>query len=470
MAQKPSGAIDMSASIAAPRIPSARRGNMRARVMALVDRAREQLGRRPFLKNVSIMLSGAAAGQFLSVMLSPALTRLYTPQEFGILSVYSAILTISVVTASLRYELALPLLRSDDEAINLMAVCGCVLVAMTGIICAAAFAFPENWLRLIWPTPLHFRRVHLYCALLTLGFACLGGYYIALYSATRRGAFRAIARTRVGQGLVGPVTQIGFGLAGVGAPGLVVGSILGQSAGTFGLLWRQIGGQRSLLRAVSWQKMAELARRYRRFPLIASWAALIDAAGGNQLLFLLVSVEYSARVAGFIFLAERIAARPLSLIGTSILQVFVGEAGKSVSADPAQLRRRFYQVTSRQLCLAAAWLTVTNGAALFPFPAVFGANWGDAVIYLQAMSLGYLAHAMVLPVFHTLQILEKQSIAAAWQIGRLALIVTTLGAAIHFGLSVPLAIFCYSAAQALACTVLFMVMAVSINRLERARR
>ena len=468
MTQKPSGAIEIS--LAAPRIPPSRRANMRARMTAPVRRAREHLGRRPFLKNVSIMLSGAAAGQFLSVLLSPALTRLYTPQEFGILSVYSAILAISVVTASLRYELALPLLRSDEEAVNLMAVCGCVLVVMTAIICAAAFAFPENWLRLIWPTPVHFRRVHLYCALLTLGFACLGGYYIALYAATRQGAFRAIARTRVGQGLVGPATQIGLGLMGIGAPGLVVGSILGQSAGTFGLLWRQIGAQRALLHAVSWRRMAALARRYRHFPLIASWAALIDAAGGNQLLFLLVSVEYSARIAGFIFLAERIAARPLSLIGTSILQVFVGEAGKSVSTDPAQLRRRFYQVTSRQLCLAAAWLTVTNIAAVFLFPAVFGANWADAVIYLQAMSLGYLAHAMVLPVFHTLQILEKQTVAAAWQIGRLVLIVTTLGTAIYWGLSAPLAIFCYSAAQAVACTILFMVMAVSINRLERTRQ
>jgi O-antigen/teichoic acid export membrane protein len=464
MVQKPSGAIEISASVTAPR------ANMRSRITAPVGRAREQLGRRPFLKNVSIMLSGAAAGQFLSVLLSPALTRLYTPQEFGILSVYSAILTIAVVAACLRYELALPLLRSDEDAINLMAVCGCVLVVMTAVVCAAAFSFPENWLRLIWPTELHFRRVRLYCALLTIGFFCLGIYYVALYSATRQGAFRAIARTRIAQGAVGPLTQIALGLTGFGAPGLVVGSILGQSTGSAGLLWRQIGGQRQLLRAVSWKRMRTLARRYIRFPLIASWAALIDAAGGNQILFLVVSVEFSPRIAGFIFLAERIAARPLSIVGTSILQVFVSEAGRTVSTDAAKLRQRFYQVTSRQFLIAAVWLTVVNIAAALLFPIVFGASWADAVVYLQAMSLGYLAQAMVLPVFHTLQILEKQSMAAAWQIGRLTTTVTTLGLSAYFHVPAPWAIFCYSSAQALACTILFMLMAGSINRLERVRR
>src|SRR4029077_16223057 len=98
-----------------------------------------------------------------------------------------------------------------------------------------------------------------------------------------------------------------------------------------------------------------------------------------------------------------IVARPLSLIGTSILQVFVSEAGRMVSADPARLRSRFYQVISRQFCLAFGWIVLTNVAGAELFPTVFGADWGDAVIYLQAMSLAYLTQAIVLPVFHTLQ-------------------------------------------------------------------
>jgi O-antigen/teichoic acid export membrane protein len=440
---------------------------LRVVLAARTERLRAALARRPFLKNVSIMLTGSAAGQLVSVLLSPVLTRLYSPQQFGILSVYTAILTILVVIASLRYELALTLAATEEEAINLVAVCGCALSATTLVIVIAAFGFPDPILESVWPTPTNFYHILVYRGLFILGFVCLGGYYIALYFATRQEAFQSIARTRIYQGVTGPLSQIGLGAIGAGAPGLLIGSILGQSAGTLGLFYGQIGRRRELLHAVSWQKMKMLARRYRRFPLVASWAALVDAAGGNQLLYLLVSTGYSARIAGFIFLAERIVARPLSLIGTSILQVFVGEAGKTVSADPAKLRSRFYQVVSRQFCLALAWIAFANVVAAALFPTVFGANWGDAVIYLQAMSLAYLAQAIVLPVFHTLQILEKQTMAAGWQLSRLTLVITTFVLCTTFDLSAPATIFCYSAAQAFSCTLLLALMAKSIQRLQR---
>jgi len=440
---------------------------LRSALAAQRGRLRAMLARRPFLKNVSIMLTGSGVGQLVSVLLSPILTRLYSPQQFGILSVYTAILVILVVLASLRYELALTLVASEEEAMNLAAVCFCVLMATTAVIGVAAFAFPEDLLESLWPTPINYYRMAAYRGLFIIGFLWLGAYYIALYLATRQEAFRAIARTRIYQGVTGPLAQIGLGVVGAGAPGLLIGSILGQSAGTVGLLYGQIGTRLTMLRAVSWKKMAVLARRYRRFPLVASWAALIDTVGGNQLLYLLVSIEYSARIAGFIFLAERIVARPLSLIGTSILQVFVGEAGRMVSTDPAKLRARFFQVTSRQACLALAWIVLANLAALALFSTVFGADWGDAVVYLQAMSLAYLAQAIVLPVFHTLQILERQTLAACWEIGRLLLVAIAFGLSTSFDVGAPWTIFCYSAAQAFSCIILLALMAKAIQQLQR---
>ena len=415
------------------------------------------------------MLSGAVAGQMVSILLSPALTRLYSPQQFGVLSVYTALLTILVVIASLRYELTIPMAVTEEDAINLVALCGCVLLGTTTLIGIASFSFPEELLKALWPTPIHSGYIASYRGLFVLGFLCLGGYYIALYLGTREAAFRAIARTRLYQGIVGPISQIGFALLGAGAPGLLVGSILGQSAGTIGLFQRLFRSRGSLAGVVSRRRMWVLAKRYRRFPLIASWAALIDSAGGSQLLYLLVSFAYSARIAGFIFLAERVVARPLSLVGTSILQVFMGEAGKTATADPAKLKTRFYQVVSRQFLFATTWIAISNLLAALVFPKVFGPQWGDAVTYLQAMSIGYLAQAIVQPVFHTLQVLEKQTIAAGWQLGRLLAVAATFSAASLLDLSAPLTIFCYSAVQAVCCVVLLVLMAKSIEKLQRVK-
>lgn len=435
-------------------------------VFAPWRRARAALERRPFLRNVSVMLSGATAGQLTSILLAPVLTRLFSPEQFGVLSVYLAILSILVVVACLRYELAIPIAESDEDALNLAAVCFCVLLVMTGVMTAASILVPEAWLDAAWPRNLSSERVTDYRNLFPVGFFFLGAYFIALYLATRDGAFRAIALSRFGQGFAGATSQVGFGLAGMGSLGLIIGSIIGQSGGTLGLMWRTLRGKAGRLSALSWRDMRRLADRYRRFPLVSSWTALVDAVAGNHLLYLLISTQYSPQIAGFIFLLERVVARPLAMVGTSILQVFIGEAGKSVQTDLAGLERRFRQVIFHQFCFAAGWIAVANVAGIALFGTVFGAEWNEAVVYLHAISLAYLGQATVQPVFHTLQILERQGLAAVWQLSRLALSISVFVAAAYFDATALQVITVYAASQAMCSFALIIIIA----RVIRARR
>jgi O-antigen/teichoic acid export membrane protein len=62
-----------------------------------------------FATNVGYMLFGTALGQAASVLLAPVLTRIYLPDQFGHLSVYTATLAIIGVAAALGYELAIPI-------------------------------------------------------------------------------------------------------------------------------------------------------------------------------------------------------------------------------------------------------------------------------------------------------------------------------------------------------------------------
>src|SRR4051812_8630582 len=95
---------------------------------------RARLTATGFVANVVYMVTGTALGQAASVMLAPVLTRLYTPDQFGYLSVYTAALTIFGVIAALGFELAIPIATSEFEMANLMAVSGTALVAMTAIV------------------------------------------------------------------------------------------------------------------------------------------------------------------------------------------------------------------------------------------------------------------------------------------------------------------------------------------------
>lgn len=62
--------------------------------------------RNPLVCNITLMGGSACLGQGLMILATPILTRLYTPADFGVLAVYTSLLSVSVVVC-LRYELAL---------------------------------------------------------------------------------------------------------------------------------------------------------------------------------------------------------------------------------------------------------------------------------------------------------------------------------------------------------------------------
>lgn len=415
-----------------------------------------------FVRDASVMMIGTTAGQMASLLLAPILTRLFTVEEFGYLGVYTAALAILGVAAALGFDLAIPLAASDAELMSLTAACGIAVAFTTALVGLAAWLAPTEILTEVWLGPLDAYRY-----LLPLGLACLGGYYVVVAAATRLGRFNEIARTRLSQGLGGPLSQIGFGWLGLGFAGLAIGTIIGQASGFFLLLSRVVLDRPIPRAALTWTSIRAVAWRYRHFPLFASWGRVVDMAGSGPVLYLLFSTYYSTAIVGYMFLGERVFARPLLMVSSSLLQVFAGEAGRTARLDPNTLRRRFRQVVLGQFAFALGWIALVNIAAPWAVPKLFGAPWIAAVPYLRALSLSYLALAVLHPVSSTLQLINRQALAAAWQVARLVL---TVGAAVlahdwHWsGLA---AIWLCSAVQLFACLGILATMALCIVRMTR---
>ncbi|HOX23097.1 MAG TPA: hypothetical protein PLL10_06490, partial [Elusimicrobiales bacterium] len=78
------------------------------------------LPKESFARGVAVLAGGTAIGQGLVLALSPVVSRLYTPDDFGTLAVYASFLGIATVIVSLRYEIAIPLPEDDKVAANLL--------------------------------------------------------------------------------------------------------------------------------------------------------------------------------------------------------------------------------------------------------------------------------------------------------------------------------------------------------------
>ena len=410
-----------------------------------------------------MLAGGTALGQAIKVLASPILTRLYKPEDFGILGVYSSILGILSVIASLRYELAIPLPENDEDAANLLAL-SLGIVALISLLISLGIRFwGEQIVR--WANAPALRS---YLWLLPLGVGMIGIYHVFNYWAVRKGAFGRIARTKLNQGVSSVISQIGLGLLKLGPFGLLVGWIVGHAAGTGTLAVSALREDKEALSTISFNRIRYLALRYRKFPLFSSGAALLNALG-LQIPGLLLSAFYGTEVVGQFALVQRVLGMPLTLIGTSVSQVYLGRAAAQARTNVQGLQRLFNSVAKRLTVLGAlpTIALIIAGPSLFTL--VFGKEWREAGIYAQLMAPAFLGGFVTVPLSYTFSVLERQDLSVVWNASRLLFSVGSIYLAYRLQLGPIHAIAIYSLGMSAGYFNLFLLSRYAIRSRTRVR-
>jgi lipopolysaccharide exporter len=364
-----------------------------------------KLPRGPFVRSVVTLASGTAIAQLLLVVAAPVLTRLYTPSDFGVLAVYSSTLTVLLVLASLRYELAIPLPEDDEVAGSVLALTFLILGGMAALVSVVVWLAGDAFV-----TAVNVPALRPYRWLIPLGFIGAGTYQALSYWAIRRREFGRVARTKLSQGIGQVIAQVGFGIARAGTPGLLVGDVIGRVAGGVGLGLLALR-ERPHAR-VSRASLLAVATRYRRFPLLTTWAGLLNI-GSLQLPSILFSAGFGAAAAGLYALSFNMLVMPTMLVGQAVGQVFLSRAA-TFAREPEQLR----QLTERTaLALFACGLPVFGLVVLAGprlFATVLGSEWEQAGRYAQVLAPWFVVWLVSNPLSGLLSVREWQGSALAF--------------------------------------------------------
>ena len=414
----------------------------------------ETLRTKRSARGLVTVLAGGLTGQGLVVLASPLLTRIYDPSDFGLLGVFTALVAMLTVMSTWRLELAIPLPKEDGDAAA-VAWAALSLTAVAAAVVGLVGAFFGESVAALLDAP----GLDDVWWLVALSVAALG--IAATISAwlVRTQAYGLLGGRNALQGVAQVSTQIGLGLAGAGAPGLLLGLPVGRLFGVGGLLTR--GG---LLR----QRLPTMGAvraglsRYRRFPLVSSWAALINSAG-LQIPVLLISGVYGQASAGLFALAVRIVVAPTVLIGQAVSDVFVGEVGNLVRGDAPDVERTLRSTAARLLAIGIVPALVVVVAGPWAFAHIFGAEWASSGTFAQLLVLGYLGQFVVAPTSQILSLAEKQTWGLAWDITRAVLVIGGLLLCIALGGSVTAAVATMSV-TALASYVLLYVVGIRAAR------
>lgn len=367
------------------------------------------LPKNRFARAVSVLAGGTAGAQLIVIAASPILTRLYSPEDFGLLAVYAAILGILSVIASLRYQLAIPVPESEEEAASI-ATLSLLLVCFTVLCSSLALWFFGNQLVNLLNTP----DLSIYLWLIPLGLFLAGTYQVLQYWAIRQKAFSNIAGTRLTQSSGMVIIQVG-GYA-LGPVALLIGRVVGQSFGVFGLGKLAFMKNRASFRSVNKESITNVAKTYKNFPLIGTWTGLTSSAGMN-LPPLLIAAFLGASSAGLFSLAHRVLSQPMAIIGKAISDAFYQRAAEANRAgDLGEAVESVYS-TLVKLALAPAitiFLVIPD-----VFVIVFGDGWTTAGEVARWMTPWLFFQFVVSPCTGIYPIIDRHDIALRFQLSLL---------------------------------------------------
>lgn len=360
--------------------------------------------------------------QALGFLALPLLTRLYTPNDFSLLALYTSTLSILATIASGRYNLAISLPKADRDGLALLCVALLMTIASTILISIIIAIFYTNLANFILQFEPHQVSAVSYLWMLPLGVLMYSLYDALQYWTSRKRRFYVITRTRVARAVGGVSTQAACGVFASGPFGLIFGHLVSGCLGIIGLARNLFASDRAGLSLLSWRLIIRQAHKFRHFPQLSVPEALLNVAS-SQLPILIIGYSLPGPEAGQIMLAMMVIGAPMALIGSSASQVYLAEA-------PERMRQGTLLIFTRDTMLtlfkySAPGLVTLGAAAPFTFSFIFGQEWERAGWLVLWMTPWYIIQFVTSPLSTILVVKNHLQLSVVIQV---AGIIIRLGA------------------------------------------
>lgn len=402
-----------------------------------------------FIQNLAKVFTGNVIAQLILVTLSPILTRIYTPSDFGVYGAYASLLGIFLVISSFSYEKAIPIEKKWTQSNDLVYLC--FLISTFFLIFGIGIYFVLGWsvFDLIGLSVSSWLPI-----LFSIGLYAASIQQILNYWAIKTNEYGLLSVSKISQSSVNGFMQLLFSkmslLTGVG---LVQGDIFGRVASSFYLLTRYVKSKRTKF---SWKKVGYQAIKYRRFPLLGSPSLLLNSVS-IQLPTLIFVSYFGSELSGQFSLTQRMVGVPISMITVSLGQVFYGNASKLVEDNQPKLLQNYFKLTSHLALffLFPMILFMIFAPSLFSF--LFGSSWLLAGQFARILTPMFLCQIVVIPVSQILYITHNQTLQLFWDGFRFLLLAVGFILLNRFDFGIEAAVVFYSSSMTFCYAFLYLL-------------
>lgn len=426
-------------------------GSPLARLSALAGASR-------FRRNFLAVAKANVVAQALLLASVPLLSRLYSPEAFGLAALFMAALQMLASFASWKYERIVPNSRSRRGAAARVAA---GLLAL-GAVCTATalgIAFAPGALALwdgagelgplLWWLPL---------AVAAHGLQVLGASWFV-----RERELGPVSRARIMQSVGYLVVAFACAAFALARSGLVLATAAAWVASFLALA----GALGPLVRALGALRPARALRVLRATLPEASRATAVGFLNTVSLTapVVLLAEVYSAAELGLYALMMRVVGTPLTIVTASLSLSFWSRAAELVRERRFAALRRTFLKTTAYLAIPACAVVAVCLASPAVVPLVLGERWAAAGPVLVAATPMLVGTALFSATNH-LVVLRRQGLQAVADGARLTLLVLVAAVARAEDLAFVWAVFWMACASLVGHVLLFLIQLRVHGRIE----
>lgn len=277
------------------------------------------------VQNVGKLLSANVVAQVIGLVVYPILSRMYAPEDFGLLNLFLSIGNVLVVLSLVDYYYAIVLPKQERHAVALVHVSSLALLITVAVVAVSVL--------LASPISAVFKSPDLaqYYWLMPIYVLSMGAWNILNYWYIRQKQFGQISHYLMSQSALSAGGKIGMGYAGVLQGGMIYAVVI---APLLSLLTRIMHNGKNCLQPllhISKADMLEQSKQYRNFPCFVLPRSFLNVLAG-QLPILLLTPFFGAKYVGLLSMALLLGYTPIGTITRAIYQVLYQHTTERVHA------------------------------------------------------------------------------------------------------------------------------------------
>ncbi|NML55995.1 oligosaccharide flippase family protein [Chryseobacterium cheonjiense] len=342
------------------------------------------------------LMIGTGISQFVPVLFSPLLARIYSPVNFGDLAIFMAFSVIIGMCASGMYEFAIVLPEKDYDAINIVKLITLISLSIS-CLCEAVFLILSFFIEL--DTFYHLIPFSIFFT------TC---YNILSYWYNRTKKYKKLNFVRILQSVI---IVSGSFIFYNHEYGLIYGFLLG---GLFCCLMFLLNFL-IYFRSINIREIKSLAITYKKFPLLILPSSMMNTISSYAPVFF-IKKFYSSSTLGSYSISNRVLTAPISVISTAIGQVYFKNLSDYYNEGKSDLIKKTFLNSTYILSLISIFIFLPLfflGKELTVF--VFGNAWKEAGEFIGIIALASMIKFVVSPLSTILIVKKELSKVAKWQ-------------------------------------------------------